>query len=67
MKKLSILLKESSSSIEINIPVPTVNKTTQTNSYWKAGTGYGSNGDSEWDINSYIRTQELYKKEIEMF
>ena len=64
LMKLSILLKESSSSIEINIPVPIVTKTNQTNSYWKAGTGYGSSGDSEWDINSYIRTQELYKKEI---
>lgn len=64
LMKLSILLKESSSSIEINIPVPSVTKTNQTNSYWKAGTGYGSHNDSEWDINSYIKTQELYKKEI---
>lgn len=64
LMRLSILLKESSSSIEINIPVPTISKTSQTNSYWKAGTGYGSHNDSEWDINSYIKTQELYKKEI---
>jgi ubiquitin-protein ligase len=34
------------------------------NNYWSKGTGYGNNNLPKWDINSYIKDQELQNNEI---
>ena len=34
------------------------------NNYWKSGTGYGHTSASSWDINNYIKQQEIKKIEI---
>ena len=34
------------------------------NNYWKSGTGYGHTSASSWDINIYIKQQEIKKLEI---
>ena len=66
--KLASITKETTmDKVEIKIPVPkkSVGESGTTNSkYWKAGTGYGSEGLKEWDIKAYIKEQELHTNEI---
>lgn len=63
--KLASITKESSiDKIDIKIPVPKKCSTTSTNKYWKSGTGYGTDGISEWDIKSYIKEQEIQNNEL---
>lgn len=63
--KFSILTKESKNDdIKINIVVPKTNITDNNKSFWASGTGYGSNNLIEWDINNYIKSQEIHQEDI---
>ncbi len=66
--KLASITKETTmDKVEIKIPVPKKaagDTTGPSSKYWKAGTGYGSEGLKEWDIKAYIKEQELHTNEI---
>ena len=48
-----------------NIQLPIVkNIKTKENKHWKAGTGYGSYDDKEWNINNYIDSNILKNEKI---
>jgi len=48
-----------------NIQLPIVkNIKTKENKHWKAGTGYGSHDDKEWNINNYIDSNILKNEKI---
>ena len=64
--KLASITKESTmDKVDIKIPIP--KKSSESNSetkYWKAGTGYGVDSLSEWDIKKYIKEQEVQTNEL---
>lgn len=66
--KLASITKETTmDKVEIKIPVPkraAGEAGPGVSKYWKAGTGYGSEGVKEWDIKAYIKEQELHTSEI---
>ena len=39
-------------------------KNNKSDKYWKSGVGYGHDGNSNWDIKSYIKEKELQEKNI---
>jgi ubiquitin-protein ligase len=64
--KLAIHTKETlENSFKINIDVPKIKNSIETNSkYWKSGTGYGNDELQIWDIKSYIEEQEVLNDEL---
>ena len=51
--------------IKISVPKATFNETSQSGGkYWKSGTGYGTEGVSNWDIKAYIKEQEIINIEL---
>lgn len=61
---LSNITKEVTLEIKIKIPLPIISNNTTENKYWKAGTGYGYENLNNWDINKYIKEQEIQKNDI---
>lgn len=49
-------------NIEFKIPIFTESK--NKNKYWGSGTGYGHEGTSQWDINSFITKQNNINNKI---
>ncbi len=49
---------------KLNIELDFNNSKETNNNYWKSGTGYGHTLAPSWDINSYIKQQEIKKLEI---
>ena len=66
IKLASITKEKASEEINIKILVPKTNlsDTTNKNKYWKSGTGYGGDGQKDWDIKAYIKEQELFQLEL---
>jgi len=65
--KLASITKENTiNKIDIKILVPkkSCSLPQSNNKYWKSGTGYGTDGISEWDIKTYIKEQEIQNHEI---
>lgn len=64
--KLASITKESTmDKVDINIPIPKRSgESNASNKYWKAGTGYGVDSLSEWNIKKYIQEQELQTNEL---
>ena len=63
--KLLLLIKNNTSSIKINIPIPKENKLMNSNGFWKSGIGYGSTYVKDsWDIDKYIKENEQEKYNI---
>ena len=63
---LSSLTKNNQDKIKFDIPIPKQTKITQSSSYWKSGTGYGTSNDifNGWSIDKYIQEKEFEKNNI---
>ncbi len=64
--KLASITKENIlEKINIKIATPKIhNQSSSSSQYWKSGTGYGTDGSKIWDIQAYIKEQELQKDEL---
>jgi hypothetical protein len=65
--KLAHLTKDfSTNKLELKIDIPKIKEISndESNKYWKAGTGYGFENTSSWDIKNYIKEKELFYNEI---
>ena len=59
----SITKEDSLDQVSIKIAVPKYNASDSQNKYWKSGTGYGADGNKNWNITNYIKEQEELQKE----
>jgi ubiquitin-protein ligase len=62
--KLSSIIKEDFNNlinIDVNIHILTKNNK---NIFWKPGTGYGNSNTNQWNINNYIKEQEILNDNI---
>lgn len=50
--------------ININKNSQTQQTSTKKSSIWKSGTGYGTDGSSNWDVSEYIKIQEEKDRQI---
>lgn len=63
--KLSCLMNCSISEyINFDMKEDVANKIKSDKSFWKNGTGYGTNISTTWNINKFIQEQEYYNDEI---
>jgi ubiquitin-protein ligase len=65
--KLASITKEKGSeeiNIQITVPKGSLTESNSKNKFWKSGTGYGGDGQKEWDIKTYIKEQELHQFEL---
>lgn len=51
-------------NFNIKFEIPTFTESDQKTKYWGSGTGYGYQGTSDWDINSFIKQQNDLSNEI---
>jgi ubiquitin-protein ligase len=63
MKLASIIKEDFNNIIKIDININTLSQN-NTNNYWKDGTGYGHSNTNMWNINNYIKDQELLNNNI---
>ena len=55
---------DSTKTISLNYSKISYKKNKKNNKYWKSGVGYGYDGNSNWDIKSYVKEKELQEKNI---
>jgi ubiquitin-protein ligase len=51
-------------TISLNYSKVSYKKNKKGKTYWKSGVGYGYDGNSNWDIKSYIKEKEIQEKNI---
>ena len=65
IKLASITKEKVSEEVNIKIILPRSSSSdTSKNKHWKSGTGYGGDGQKDWDIKAYIKEQELQQSEL---
>ena len=63
MKLSSLVNIDFNNIIKIDVNINNLKQDSQ-NIFWKAGTGYGHSNTNTWDINNYIKEQELLNNNI---